>query len=192
VSALRIGDHVRQLRRDAGPVAWYVFEELAFDAVRDGDELVASTSVRELAAAVSLNKDTVARAVAVLVRLGVVDHHQPASGGRFGAGRYSLTLPEGLDVTYDDASAPPLRRKRTHAATHARLQQPSQLSLLDLDAADPSPSPTPSPTADPQHPDALAPEVSRRPARPARDENVSGGTPLRDENGTAGRTVQPC
>jgi hypothetical protein len=34
--------------------------------------------------------------------------------------------------------------------------------------------------------------VSRRPAPPARDTNVSRGMPVRDENGTAARTVQPC
>lgn len=159
MSALLVDSRSRQIRRDAGPVAWLLLEELALAAGREGDALVVPTSVRELAAAVSLNKDTVARAVAVLVRLGVVEHLQPASGGRFGAGRYRLTLPEGLDVIHDDASVPPSRPTRTHAATHARLQQSSQLTLLDLDPADPSPPLAPSPIDHPQPPDALAPSV---------------------------------
>lgn len=192
MSALHIDERARQFRREAGPVAWLVLEELTLDAGRDGDVLVVPTSVRELAAAVSLNKDTVARAVAVLVRLGVVEHHQPASGGRFGAGCYRLTLPEGLDLRHDDTSAPRSRRTRTHAATHAWPQQLEQLTLLDLDAADCSLPLTPSPNNPPQPPDALAPGVSRRPAPLARDTDVSRGTAPRDENGSAGRTVRSC
>lgn len=159
MSALHIDSRSRQFRRDAGPVAWLVLEEFALAARPEGDALVVPTSVRELAAAVSLNKDTVARAVAVLVRLSVVEHQQLASGGRFGAGRYRLTLPEGLDVIHDDASVPPSRPTRTRAATHARLQQPRQLTLLGLDPAVPSSPLAPSPTDHPQPSDALAPEV---------------------------------
>lgn len=159
MSALHIDSRSRQFRRDAGPVAWLVLEEFALAARPEGDALVVPTSVRELAAAVSLNKDTVARAVAVLVRLSVVEHQQPASGGRFGAGRYRLTLPEGLDLIHDDASVPPSRPTRTRAAAHARPQQPSQLTLLGLDVADQYPPLEPRPTNHPRHPDALAPEV---------------------------------
>ncbi|MGH9030525.1 MAG: hypothetical protein ACRDZV_00215 [Acidimicrobiia bacterium] len=159
MSALHIDARCQQLRRDVGPVAWLVLEELALDARSDGDALFVPTSVRELAAAVSLNKDTVARAVAVLVRLGVVEHHQPASGGRFGAGCYRLTLPAGLDVIRDDTTVPPPPHTRAHAATHARPQQPIQLTLLDLDAVELSPRLTPRSMNHPQPSDALAPRV---------------------------------
>ena len=192
MTALRLDRRAREFRHDAGPQAWFVLEQLALDAIRDGSALVVLTSVRELAAAVSLNKDTIARAVAVLVRLGVVEHHQPATGGRFGAGRYALQLPDGLTLIDNDAQRPRSRPIRPHATTPVQPTKPAQLTLLDLDADDRSLTldrglPTPS-----QLPDALAPGVSRRPASPVRDTDVSGGTRPRDENGTAARTVRPC
>lgn len=188
MNALQIDARSHPFRRNAGPVGWLLLEELALHADRDGDALVVPTSVRELATAVSLNKDTVARAVAVLVGLGAVERHQPVSGGRFGAGRYRLTLPDGLDVIRDHTSVPPSRPTRTHAAAHARPEQPSQLTLLDLDAFDAAPSLSLSPTNRPRPPDALAPEVPGRPATGSGDGNVSGGTRSRDANGT----LPPC
>jgi len=61
VTALRVGPVSAELRRALGPVAWFVLEELLLG---DGEEaagtFVARASARSLAAAVSLNKDTVA------------------------------------------------------------------------------------------------------------------------------------
>lgn len=139
MTALRLDGRARGFRHEAGPLAWFVLEQLALDAIRDGGSLVAPTSVRELAATVSLNKDTVARAIAVLVRLGVVAHHQPATGGRFGAGRYALQLPDGLALIDYDAQPPRSRPAGPHAAVHAGPTKPAQLTLLDLDPHDRSP-----------------------------------------------------
>ena len=191
MTVLHVDAGVRELRHEMGPLAWFVLEELALEAVRDGALLVVSTSVRELAATVSLNKNTVARAVAMLARLGVVEHHQPATGGRFGAGRYTLTLPDGVALLHD-ASSPPSRPPRTPAATHERPHQPAQLTLLDLDANDRRSALDRRRPGPPQPPDALAPGVPGRPATGSRGGNVIAGRRLRDGNGTAPRTVRPC
>jgi hypothetical protein len=147
-----------------------VLEELALaDGVRDGGVLVVPASVRGLGAAVSLNKDTVARSLGVLVELGVVEQRQPTTGGRFVAGHYVVTLPSGLAVL-DDSTAPLPRPTRAHARTHANAHESMQLTLLDI--ADTS-TPRSSDGADPPPPqsiDALAPSVpGRRGTRP-RDE----------------------
>lgn len=185
MSVLRLDEDARAFRRAAGPLAWFVLEELALaDGTRDGGVLVVPASVRGLGAAVSLNKDTVARSLGVLVELGVVEQRQSMTGGRFEAGRYAVTLPSGLTVL-DDTTAAPLRRPRAHARTHAdaheRPHEPTQLTLLDIaDTATPRTSVRADP-APPQPEDALAPSVRGR-----------RGTRPRDENGMAGRSVRPC
>lgn len=148
--------------------------------------------MRDLAVAVSLNKDTVARGVAALVRLGVVEREQSAAGGRFGAGRYVLRLPPGVDRLDEHRATNRTRPKTAHAATPARSHEPAQLSLLDLVADDVVPALDRRGPAPPQPSDALAPGVPGRPAGRSRDEDVSAGRPSRDENGTAGRTVPSC
>ncbi|MBW3647414.1 MAG: MarR family transcriptional regulator, partial [Actinobacteria bacterium] len=93
MNTLQVDARVCEVRHAAGPVGWFVLEHLAMHAGVDGDALAVATSVRDLAGAVSLNKDTVARAVGVLADLGLVTRHQAANGGRFASGQYVLTLP---------------------------------------------------------------------------------------------------
>lgn len=192
MTGLQIDQRSREFRRAAGPVAWFVLEELALDAVTDGGALVVQTSVRDLAVPLSLNKDTVARAVGALVGLGVVEREQSATGGRFGASRYVLRLPAGVERFHDEPNVARSPRKTTRASTHVRPHEPTQLSLLDLDADDGFLSRDGFPPAPPQPSDALAPGVPGRPAGRSRDENVSAGRPSRDENGTPERTVPSC
>lgn len=192
MTRLQVDQRAGEFRRAAGPVAWFVLEKLALDAVRDGGALVVQTSVRDLAVAVSLNKDTVARAVGVLVRLGVVEREQSATGGRFGSGRYVLRLPAGVERLHDAPTIARSPRKTTRTSTHVRPHEPVQLSLLDLDVNDGFPTLDGFPPAPPQPSDALAPGVPGRPAERSRDENVSTGRPSRDENGTPERTVFSC
>jgi len=60
MTALRIDPGAAPLRRQLGPVPWFVLEELVLLA---GADSVVETNVRALAAGLSLNKDTVARAL---------------------------------------------------------------------------------------------------------------------------------
>lgn len=134
MNTLQVDARVCEVRHAAGPVGWFVLEHLAMHAGVDGHALAVATSVRDLAAAVSLNKDTVARAVGVLAELGLVTRHQAASGGRFAGGRYVLTLPAGLWLLPSNGEQPLTRQRRAHANSHVRAHDPAQLSLLDLDA----------------------------------------------------------
>lgn len=191
MTALQLDDCTHEFRHEAGPLAWFVLEELAFKAVRDGARLIVHTSVRDLAATVSLNKDTVARAVATLVRLGAVEHHQGAAGGRFGAGRYALTLPNGVALL-DSDTTPRSRPTRSHATTHSPAHPPAQLTLLDLGTDDRPPTPARTSTESPQPPDALAPGVSRRPVPRSRDRNGIAGSGSPGGDGAGVRPVGPC
>lgn len=192
MTRFQVDQRAAELRRAAGPVAWFVLEELTLDAVTDSGRLVVQTSVRDLATAVSLNKDTVARAVTALVRLGVVEREQAVAGGRFGAGSYTLSLPLGVDRLDGDGTNARTRPTTAHATTHARAHEPAQLSLLDLPAADVPLTLDRRRPAPPQPSDALAPGVPGRPAGRSRDEDVSAGRPSRDESGTPERTVSSC
>ncbi len=79
-----------------GTTAWVVLETLALDAVGDGDALVARTSARAIADAVSVSKDTAAGALGRLAEAGLIERRrQLRTGGRFGAGGYVLHLPAG-------------------------------------------------------------------------------------------------
>ena len=103
-----------ELRRVLGPTAWTVLEELAAAADRDVPRLVVrSTNVRDLAARLALNKDTVAAALARLIATGVVIRRpqERVAGCRFGAVAYELVLPASavIDRRIVDASVDPSR-----------------------------------------------------------------------------------
>jgi DNA-binding transcriptional MocR family regulator len=179
MSALRIDERVRDLRRAIGPVAWFVLEELMLgEAGERPDGRAVRASVRSLASAVSLNKDTVARALRVLARAGIVVLQPQATAvGRFGSGGYLVAPVAGIDVVGGVEHTPttPTRpSKRTPPP-------PNQLQLLDPQPIshhlqNPRPQPRP-----PKQDDALAPSVSRRP--------VSGS---RRRDGTSGGRSWPC
>jgi DNA-binding IclR family transcriptional regulator len=76
------------LRRQLGPTAWCVLECLR-DRAADGR--VAEGSVRAIAADLGVAKNTAHRAIATLVRAGLIEAEQRrATDGRFQAGRYVL------------------------------------------------------------------------------------------------------
>ena len=126
---LVLGTAAAWVRRTVGPVAWAVLESLADDADRDGDRTVSHTSVRGLAGVLGLANDTVARALRRLDDAGLARHEadrQP--GGRFGAGRYVLTLPPDLFDAPADVLPPtptPTAIKRPATRPHGE-----QLALL--------------------------------------------------------------
>jgi hypothetical protein len=129
----------RRLRRAVGVTAWCVLEELVLDATPDDTgRLIASTNVRRLAADVGVSKDTAARAVARLVRAGVVERVTSARGerGTFPAAVYAVDVARvaGLSadnhITTSEPQPPsPTQRTRTHSTPRINTPQPS---LFDL------------------------------------------------------------
>ena len=84
------------LRREVGPAAWVVLEELLTGATVDGETscAVSRTTVRWLAKETALSKDTVSRSlqrlrVAKLVR---IEREQHDDSGRFVSVRYMVDM----------------------------------------------------------------------------------------------------
>ncbi len=168
MTALRITAAAATLRRRLGPVPWFVLEELVLLADTDA---VVETNVRALAASLSLNKDTVARALVLLRSEGlVVAEPQPTDGGRFGAGRYRAGAVPGLQQVADDSSRRQPPQPSRHPATLPVPLPNGQLRLLDAEpTSQPDHSGRSRPTSPQQH-DALAPGVRGVPAVVPRDE----------------------
>lgn len=129
----------REFRRAVGVTAWCVLEELLLDASRDDrGRVVVSTNVRRLAAALGVSKDTAARAVARLVRAGVVERAMSERGtnGTFPTALYVLDVAtvSGLTGEISPPNAVP------HPAPRARLRparrvERDQASLFELPAS---------------------------------------------------------
>ncbi len=124
----------RAWRRRLGPVAWVVLEELCDHAAGDGE---ARVSARSLAGVLGLDKDTVARALRRLTEAGlVVAGSQRRDGGRFGAGRYRLLIPQGgrpASPAPTTTPPPPARRKSPARSRSGRPVPGGQQSLFDHD-----------------------------------------------------------
>lgn len=69
-----VSQTARKLRRQLGPTAWTVLEELLLDVVGD-NAMVVETHVRRIAESVGISKDSAARAVRRLIAHGVVTRH---------------------------------------------------------------------------------------------------------------------
>jgi len=130
-----IGHDAAPIRRDLGPLAWIVLEELVLcaDEGEDG-ELRSTLGVRELASALRISKDTAARAVGRLVEARLVRRITSRSAaGRFASCHYVLRLPQGLSLRGGGVPAnkpPPPEIRRRRAALSRRLRA-SQLTLID-------------------------------------------------------------
>lgn len=120
--------------RSLGTTAWVVLELLALEAIVDDGALVARTSARTIAGAVSVSKDTAAGALRRLADAGLIERQQqPRTGGRFSAGGYVLHLPAGL-ATAPRPTAPPTPpggRPRSRRRPPTRPERHDQLTLLD-------------------------------------------------------------
>ncbi len=179
MTPLRIDADAAALRRRLGPVPWFVLEELLL--VSDATSVV-NTGVRALAASLSLNKDTVARAVGRLRDEGlVVAGGQVLHAGRFGAGRYQIAPVPGVHWLEAEDSG----RKRpmpTRTGPSHRRRETTQLTLIDQHSTtvtDQSHPTCPSPPKEDD--DALAPGV--RPGSAGRE---------RDGGGTSGKAAGRC
>jgi DNA-binding transcriptional ArsR family regulator len=126
-------------RRVLPPSAWLVLEELAIGASEDG---LLSTNVRRLGASLGLSKDTVARALRVLIRAGLVERvdERDASSGRFGAVVYRVDrAAAGLTVTDSQPTSSAVPSGSQPSATSTRSSRStrpatsaSSIGQLDL------------------------------------------------------------
>jgi len=103
----------RSVRAEIGPVAWVVLEELVLsneDGPRPGGGTVeVVTTVRDLAAAVGLSKDTVAAALRRLTKQGFVTrvNQRDRRSGCFGSSVYCVTIAgTGLRTSSPDGPKP--------------------------------------------------------------------------------------
>lgn len=114
------GRRAADLRRSLGPVAWCALESLLD---RSDDGRTSASSVRALAVDLGVAKNTAHRAIAVLVRAGIIEAAQTrGTDGRFQPGRYVLHLGDLLD-----SPAPPAAARMRHRIA---ARATSQLSLL--------------------------------------------------------------
>ena len=103
-----------EIRRQVGPTAWVVFEELLLASTDTPDGWVASVSIRALAGRLGLAKDTVARSIARLRRVGLVTAHQSRTDtGVFATGSYTQTIPPSIAIDDHTPSATPVTSTRT-------------------------------------------------------------------------------
>lgn len=110
--SLVIGAASLELRRALGPSAWLVFEEMLLRSTSERGERIAHVSVRSIAAALGVAKDTVARALSRLRDAGLVSPAQPKNErGLFEAGSYVIDMPEGLALSAFEPGAQVRTRK---------------------------------------------------------------------------------
>src|SRR3954468_11284764 len=94
---LVIGPRAARLRRELGPCGWVVLEELLACSTGPVGDCRAEASVRSVAAALALSKDTVARALGRLHRAGLVSPSQSRSAtGGFAGGSYTIAVPDSV------------------------------------------------------------------------------------------------
>ena len=179
MTPLRIDGEASPLRRRLGPIPWFVLEELF---LASDTTSVVEAGVRALGAGLSLNKDTVARAIARLRTEGlVVAQPQANHAGRFGTGRYRIVPVAGVHLLNADDPGPSQPTPTRPRPTHRPPPDTAQLSLLEAISADDTDDAHRSTPPAPKQDDALAPGV--RPAPPGRH---------RDAGGTAGTGAGPC
>ena len=131
--AIVVAGTATELRRRLGATAWVVLEELLVHSTGAGSR-EATASVRALAAALGVSKDTIARALARLRDAGIVTALQARSStGTFRAGRYRIAVPP--CIMFTAAAAPTVVTPRPKPlASHAPIVQ---RSLFDSDLATP-------------------------------------------------------
>jgi DNA-binding transcriptional MocR family regulator len=125
-NGLTLGSAAAWMRRTVGPVAWSVLEVIAEHAHDDRGRAVSCRSVRDLAVELRLANDTVARALRRLADTGLIVHEADReSSGRFGTGRYVLTLPPNVfdptSARVPPASTGPVVRRRACRSVDEQL-----------------------------------------------------------------------
>ena len=88
-----------ELRRALGPTSWMVLEELSLSSTGTADNCTARVSIRALAEALGLAKDTVARAVRRLRDAGLVTVAQRrTNAGVFDTGTYLIARSDSVTL----------------------------------------------------------------------------------------------
>lgn len=135
----------RRLRRELGPTAWAVLEDLALDAaLDDGRRLMAGTNVRRVAAHLGVSKDAAARALGRLLDAGLVVRHVSGhrADGTFGPVAYEL-LAERMAGLHLSTTTEPVggragqadeRPPRRDATPRSRRPPAGQPGLFDVEA----------------------------------------------------------
>jgi DNA-binding IscR family transcriptional regulator len=120
-----------EIRRQLGPTAWVVFEELLLSSTDTPDECVAAVSIRALAGRLGVSKDTVARAIGRLRRAGLVNAHQSRrDSGVFATGSYTLTIPPTVAVTdHTDSASSTASRSASQSTRPMRHRDQLALTL---------------------------------------------------------------
>lgn len=129
---LTLGPAAPSMRRAVGSIAWCVLEHLAETAEDRAGDTVSYESVRGIAGALGVAKDTVARALRRLADADLVTHVPGRTDdGRFAPSHYQLMVP--VDVFPDlPVTTPITQSTRPHRSTNRpRPSDATQLSLID-------------------------------------------------------------
>ena len=87
----------RELRRSLTPMAWTVLEEVLLDALVDGDQIIATTSTRRIAAQLNIDAGTAASALRLLRNRRLLELERcPGPAGRFGLSSYVVLSTPGI------------------------------------------------------------------------------------------------
>jgi hypothetical protein len=123
---------VSELRRELGPTAWLVLEEMLLRSTGTGECCTAAASIRKLGASLGLAKDTVGPAIRRLQIVGIVVA-EPARtpSGTFDARSYRFNLP--TPVSYEHTHATETLAANTHTTlTHTtETQHRGRVAPLD-------------------------------------------------------------
>ena len=131
-SPLTLGPGAADVRRAVGPTAWAVLESLAANAGEIDGETVSYESVRRIAAALDLAKDTVARALRRLADADLVVYVPGRSDdGRFATSYYRLAFPPDLFLEFVAATPAIETAPAARSTRHRRPPNTTQLSLID-------------------------------------------------------------
>jgi len=179
MTRLRTDADAGVLRRRLGALPWFVLEELLL--LSDGTG-VAETNVRAIAAALWLNKDTVARAIRRLRAEGVVVAQlQTHDSRRFGGTRYEVAPVTGVRGEPVEPVPPRPAPRSSSSESIPPSRKTVQLSLIQQARNGEADHSHPSARSPARQDDALAPGV--RPGRAGRQ---------RDGSGTSGTAAGPC
>jgi DNA-binding transcriptional ArsR family regulator len=197
----------RQTSRTVGPLAWVVLEDLALRSQDSGDPAI-ETNVRALASDLGVGKDTVARALARLIDLGLVRCQPQRRAGRYAGSAYELDVdacrhlglvlggptvsrisiaepcPVQPDPAHQDAigpdtaAAPPAEPAAPAPAQGPSRASPQPVSQSLFDLPD---EPSPSPAAQPSSEPPLPPPLSpsAQPSHPVPEPALPNNLPPR-------------
>lgn len=131
--SLALDESSLELRRQLGPTAWMVLEELLLASTGPADACDAEVSVRALAARLGLAKDTIARALTRLRHVGLVTALQSrTTTGVFAAGSYRLNVPDAITLS-DHSTIPTAIASRSSSLSRTirstRSSRSTQLAL---------------------------------------------------------------